>query len=60
MLSGSDCTEVAAVEGGDRDEVNDNLDPPEKEDDLEEIGLDTVDSEVDADDVGVIEREAGR
>ena len=59
-FSDSDCTDVAAVEGDDNDEDNDSLEPPEKEDDLEEIGLDTTDSEVVADDVGVIERAAGR
>ena len=48
-------TEVAAVERG---EIS--LDPPEKDDEREEIGLETAESEAVSEVAGVMERAAGR
>ena len=50
--------EVAAVEGGDSGETS--LGPPEKEEDREEMGLDTAESEVASEDAGVMDNAAGR
>lgn len=49
--------DVPAVEGG---ESKDSPEPPEKEDDREEVGLDTAESEDVAGEVGVMQRVAGR